>query len=66
MGSSASASSMMKTRLTYSLTPALLSRFHRSNGALDGMYSSCVYSVLPSTRLWLQASGASKSWLMLL
>ncbi len=26
----------MKTRFTYSLTPALFSRFHRSNGAFDG------------------------------
>jgi len=25
-----------------------------------------VYSVLPSTLLWLQASGGSKSWLMAL
>ncbi|OQC17567.1 MAG: hypothetical protein BWX79_00311 [Alphaproteobacteria bacterium ADurb.Bin100] len=57
---------MMKTRLTYSLMPAFLSRFHRSIGALPGMYSNWVYSVLPSTRLCVQVSGASKSWLMAL
>src|SRR6218665_41396 len=57
---------MMKTRLTYSFTPAFLSRFHRSNGALAGMYSNCVYSVLPSTRLCAQVSGANGSWLMVL
>ena len=52
-GISASASSMMNTRFTYSLTPPRLSRFHRSKGALAGTYSSCVYSVRPSTRLWV-------------
>ena len=36
-GISASASSMMNTRLTYSFTPPRLSRFQRSNGALAGM-----------------------------
>ena len=37
------------------------SRFHKSNGARAGMYSSELYSSLPSTRLWLQVSGSSKS-----
>ena len=57
---------MMNTRLTYSFTPAAFSRFHRSNGACDGMYSSWMYSVAPSTRLCDQASGASWSWLICL
>src|SRR5450830_841345 len=50
-GISCSASSMMNTRLTYSLIPPRLLRSHMSNGARVGMYSSWVYSLRPSTRL---------------
>ena len=57
-GINACASSMMKTRLTYSFTPAALSRLNMSIGALLGMYSNCVYSVAPSTRLCVLANGA--------
>ena len=59
-GRNCSASSMMKTRCTYSLRPRGASRFHRSNGAVAGMYRRLVYSRLPSTLLWLQRSGSAK------
>ncbi|CPL04691.1 Uncharacterised protein [Bordetella pertussis] len=58
-GSNCSASSMMNTRFTYSFTPRRASRSHRSNGACLGTYSSCVYSLRPSTRLCVHASGSS-------
>ncbi len=60
-GRNCSASSMMNTRRTYSFSPRVASRWNRSKGALAGRYSRLVYSRLPSTLLWLQASGSWKS-----
>ncbi|MNP49059.1 hypothetical protein D3C76_1581240 [compost metagenome] len=65
-GRNDSAWSMMNTRCTYSFRPRGASRWYRSNGARAGTYSSELYSSLPSTLLWLQASGFSKSWPMCL
>jgi hypothetical protein len=40
--------------------------YYENDPDLLGTYNSCVYSVLPSTRLCAHASGASKSWLRFL
>lgn len=61
---SASQSSMMNTRLTYSCTPGLDSRENRSKGACEGMNSSASYSKVPSARMWIVSAGGSQSWLI--
>ena len=62
-GTSASQSSMMNTRLTYSCTPRLLSRMNRSIGAWLGRNSSAWYSKVPSADSRMVSSGGCQSWL---
>ena len=60
-GTRSLASSVMKTRRTYSLMPWGRSGWNRSNGGVVGTNTRLAYSMTPSTRLCRVSHGESKA-----